>query len=258
VVPGTGTALNVAAVLVGTAVGVAAGARLPERVSTVVTDALGLLTLLVAGLQAAEVVALGRPDALGRTAVLVVLGALLIGGVVGALLRVEERLEGLGARLQRRLGARAATDAAPQDESALAARERFVQGFVLASLVFSVGPLAIIGSLADGLRGDIELLAIKSTLDCFASLAFAAALGWGVGASALVLLGYQGGITALAVLVGDVVPDLAIDALTVVGGLLLVGVSLRLLKVKDVAVGDLLPALLVAPALALLVDLGRG
>ena len=254
--PGFGTLLNVAAVLVGASLGVLVGHRLPTRTRDVVTDALGLVTLLVAALSAAAVVGPDFVDLVGDNAtVLVVLGALLIGGVVGSLLRIEARLEGLGAVLQRRLSGRrppvsqtAATEPAESEE-----RRRFIEGYVSASLLFCVGPLTILGSLSDGLGNGIDQLALKSVLDGFAAIAFAASLGWGVAASALTVLAVQGSITVLGVALGGLLPDGHVAAITATGGLLLVGVSLRLLRIKQVPVGDLLPALLVAPLLAQLV-----
>ncbi len=234
-IPGTGTALNVATVLVGAGLGVALGDRLPERTRSVVTDGLGLVTLLVAARQATAVGDPALVAAVGTTAVLVVLGSIVLGGVAGSLLRIEERLTGLGARLQARLG---------QGD-----RATFVEGFVAASLVFCVGPVTILGSLQDGLNGDIELLALKSALDGFAALAFASALGWGVAASALVVAVYQGALTAVAYFSHDLLSAASVASITAVGGLLLVGVGLRLLDVKRVPVGDLLPALALAPLL---------
>lgn len=174
-VRGTGTVLNVATVLLGSGLGVALRGRLPERTRTTVTDALGLVTLVIGGL---NVMALTDTDYVraagsGGT-LLVVLGALLVGGIVGSLLHLEARLEGAGAFLQRRLGGRARTDG-----GAPGARARFVEGYVTASLVFCIGPLTVLGSLSDGLGRGIDQLALKSTLDGFAALAFAASLGWG-------------------------------------------------------------------------------
>ena len=122
-----------------------------------------------------------------------------------------------------------------------------------ASLVFCVGPLTILGSLDDGLGRGIDKLALKSTLDGFASIAFAASLGWGVAASALVVLVVQGSLTVLAALLGDLLPEPHLAALTATGGLLLVGVGLRLLRIRQVPVADLLPALVVAPLLVAVV-----
>ena len=244
-VRGAGTALNVATILVGSGIGVALRERLPARTRDTVTDALGLVTLVIGGL---NVAALG--DAAYRRAVtpsgtlLVVLGAMLIGGIVGSLVRLEDRLEQIGTVLQKRLTA----------EGSSAARARFVEGFVDASLVFVIGPLAVLGSLSDGLGRGIDQLALKATLDGFASVAFAASLGWGVAASALSVGVVQGLLTLLGALLGGLLPAALVSAVTATGGVLLLGVGLRLLKVKMVPVGDLLPALLVAPALTALVS----
>lgn len=248
--PGAGTVLNVATILVGATIGVALGHRLPQRTRDVVTDGLGLVTLMIAALNAASVLDPAFRTAVGGGGpVLVVLGAILIGGLVGSLLRLESRLEGLGAWLQRRLGAGGGgTDPTGSDT-----RRRFVEGFVTASLVYVVGPLAILGSLSDGLGRGIDQLALKATLDGFASIAFAASLGWGVAAAALSVAVVQGGFTLVAVLAGGLLPNSGIAALTATGGLLLVGVALRLLRIRPLPVGDLLPALVVAPVLTALV-----
>lgn len=241
---GAGTALNVATVLAGSTAGVLVGHRLPQRTRDVVTDALGLVTLLVAALSAASVLdgELGRATGQGAP-VLIVLGALLVGGIAGSLLRIEQRLEDAGAALQRRL----ARNSSSTD------RQRFVEGFVTASLVFCVGPLTILGSLSDGLGRGIDQLALKSALDGFAAIAFAASFGWGVAASALTVLIVQGAITVIGAALGGVLPEAHVAAITATGGLILVGVALRLLRIKPLPVGDLLPALLVAPLLTALV-----
>ena len=126
-----------------------------------------------------------------------------------------------------------------------------------ASLLFCVGPLTILGSLSDGLGNGIDQLALKSVLDGFAAIAFAASLGWGVAASALTVLVVQGSITLLGVVLGGLLPGGHVTAITATGGLLLVGVALRLLRIKPLPVGDLLPALVVAPLLAQLVAVLR-
>ncbi len=171
------------------------------------------------------------------------LGAVLIGGILGSLLRLEQRIEALGGWLQARLAG--GTD---NEE-----RQRFVEGYVVASLIFCTGPLTILGSLEDGLGHGAEQLYLKSALDGFAAIAFAAAFGWGVAASVLTLAVVQGGLTVLGVALGDVLPAAELAAITATGGLLLVGVALRLLDLKPVAVADLLPALAVAPALTAVV-----
>ncbi len=243
-IPGIGTVVNVATVLVGSTLGVLLGNRLPVRTRDLVTDALGLVTLLIAGTSAMSVLDQRLADEVGDHApMLIVLGSLLLGGVVGSLLRLEARVEGLGGWLQARLSGR----------SDSADRHRFIEGFVVASLVFCTGPLTILGSLNDGLGNGADQLFLKSALDGFAAIAFAASFGWGVAASALTVVVVQGGLTLLGVALGDVLPDAHLAAVTATGGLLLVGVALRLLRIREVAVADLLPALLVAPVLVELV-----
>ncbi|GAA4697625.1 DUF554 domain-containing protein [Nocardioides nanhaiensis] len=239
-VPGIGTAVNVVTVLLGSVLGRLLGNRLPARTRDLVTDALGLTTLLIAATSAVAVLDPALAARVGTSApLLIVLGSLVLGGLVGSLLGLEQRVESLGAWLQRRLAGGAAGEE----------RERFVEGFVVASLVFCTGPLTILGSLNDGLGNGPEQLLLKATLDGFAALAFASSFGWGVAASALTVLVVQGSLTVLGVLLGDVLPAAELSAVTACGGLLLVGVALRLLRIREIAVADLLPALLVAPLL---------
>ena len=248
-VPGAGTLLNMAAVLVGSGLGVALGGRLPERTRTTVTDALGLVTLVIGALNVAALSDPAFRAAVGDSApLLVVLGALLVGGISGSLLGLESRLEGSGAWLQRRLSGSAS------GSGSSSSRERFVEGYVSASLVFVVGPLAVLGPLSDGLGRGIDQLALKSTLDGFAALAFAASFGWGVAASALSVGVVQGLLTLLGAVLGGLLPEALVASVTATGGVLLLGVGLRLLHVKAVAVGDMLPALVVAPVLTAVVQ----
>lgn len=241
---GTGTLVNVATVLVGCGIGVLLGNRLPVRTRDLVTDGLGLVTLLIAATSAMAVLSPDLSAEVGGSApMLIVLGAVLIGGIAGSLLGIEQGVERLGGWLQRRL--------AGSDSSA--DRARFVEGFVVASLLFCTGPLTILGSLSDGLGNGADQLYLKAVLDGFASIAFAAAFGWGVAASALTVLLVQGSLTVLGAVAGDVLPEAHLLALTATGGVLLVGVALRLLRIREIAVADLLPALLVAPALVSLV-----
>ena len=237
---GFGTLVNVVTVLVGATIGVLVGHRLPERTRTVVTDGLGLVTLLIAATSAAAIGNDAWAEAVGDSAPLLIgLGALLVGGIVGSLLRLEDRLEGLGGWLQRRL--------TPKDASG--GRARFIEGFVTASIIFCTGPLTILGSITEGIGQGADQLLLKSALDGFAAIAFAASFGWGVAATALTVLTVQGSLTALAALLGDFLSDAELAALTTTGGLLLVGVALRLLALKQVKGADLLPALVIAPVL---------
>jgi uncharacterized membrane protein YqgA involved in biofilm formation len=237
---GAGTATNVATVLVGSGLGVLIGHRLPARVRTTVTAALGLVTLLIAADSASDVAGKDLVDAVGTSApTLVVLGSLVLGGIIGSLARLENRLEQFGGWMQTRLSP---TDAGET-------RERFIEGFVLSSLVFCVGPLTILGSINEGLGRGSDQLMLKSVLDGFASLAFAASFGLGVMAAALSVALIQGSLTMVGVLLGSVLPEAHLLALTATGGLVLIGVAMRLLDLKPMPVADLLPALVIAPLL---------
>jgi uncharacterized protein len=230
----TGTLLNAATVLLGTAIGLLLGARFTPRVQSSVTTGIGLFLLAIAMSMALAVftdpVALAGDD-------LAVLGAVVLGVAIGEVLRLHDRLESLGAWFQRRL-ARGGVDAPPS---------RIAEGFVTASLVFCVGPLTILGSLANGLTGDIELLAVKSMLDGVAAIAFAAALGPGVGLSVLTVLVVQGGLAGAAFLLRDVLDPPTVVVLTATGGVILLGLALRLLELKPIRVANFLPALVLAP-----------
>ena len=248
--PGLGTVINVATVVVGALLGMWVGHRLPERTRSVVTDCLGLTTLLVAGLSAVSVTDGVLRGAVGTGApVLVVLGSLLIGSIVGSVLRIEQRLAGLAGLLHERTARQKGDVLGTGADTSYAARERFIEGWLSPSLLFCVGPLAILGSLSDGLGRGIDQLTLKAVLDGFAALAFASSFGVGVLLSAVSVGVVQGTLTALGVLLGSLLPDAHIAALTATGGLLLVGIGLRLLRIREVPVGDMLPALLVAPIL---------
>ena len=237
----TGTSLNVATVLLGTLIGLLVGSRMPERMRSSLTTGLGLFTAIL-GLSMGLGIFTDPAAQAGDD--LAVLGAVLLGVVIGEMLRLHDGLEWLGGWFQRRLARR--------DRPS-----RIAEGFVTASLVFCVGPLTILGSLANGLTGDIQLLAIKSLLDGVASIAFAATLGAGVGLAALTVLVVQGGIAAAAFLLRDAMDEPTILAITAAGGIILVGVALRLLDLKAVRVASFLPALLLAPIFVRLAELVR-
>jgi hypothetical protein len=233
----TGTIINVGAVLAGTGIGLGAGTRLTERLQQRVLAGLGLVTLVI-GVQLA--LAWNGKDTTAQTP-LYVLGAFLLGGLVGELLDLEGRIEAVGDGLQARL-------ADETGESTLS------EGFVTASLLFCVGSLAVVGSIQDGLTGDWQTLATKAVLDGFAAVALAASLGWGVGLSAVSILVYQGAITLGAGALDGVLQGEALAALTSAGGITIIGIAMKLLAIKDVRVANFLPALLFAP---LLVGLGH-
>jgi len=233
----TGTFLNVAAVLAGTAIGVLVGGRLPAGLQQRVLAGLGLVT---------AVIGVDLALAWRATSPLYVLGAVLLGGLVGEAIGIEAGLQRLGDRLQRRV-ARARPAGAP--------RSTISEAFFTASLLFCVGPLTVVGSFEDGLRHNIEPLATKSMLDGFASIALASTLGAGVAFAAVTVLVVQGALTLGAGLFKDLLDGEALDAMTSAGGVLIIGISLKLLDLKDVKVGNFLPALVIAPALVGLVSL---
>lgn len=236
----TGTLINVSTVLVGTAIGSTVGARLSEGLQQRVMSGLGLITLVIG----VELALAWSGEGTTRHTSLYVLGGILLGGALGELIGIERRLEGFGQLVQRRL---------TSGESP----SRVAEGFVDASLLFCVGSLVVIGSIQDGLTGDYSTLATKAVLDGFAAIALAATLGWGVALSAITILLVQGTLTLGAGLFDDLLQGEALAALTSAGGVTIIGIALKLLDLKDVKVGNFLPALVVAPALVGLVSLVR-
>ena len=174
--------------------------------------------------------------AVGQVALLVVLGALLIGGIAGSLLQIERRLDRGAELLHDRFAKRSEGST-------------FVEGAVTSTLVFCVGPLAILGSLSDGLGHGSAQLLVKSVMDGFAAIAFASSLGIGVMASVIPLALYQGLLTLLGFALGNFLPAAHLDSLAAAGGVILLGLGFRLAGIKQIPVGDLLPALVIAPLL---------
>jgi len=242
----TGTLINVAAILLGGSLGLIFGARLPDRVRQTVLAGMGLFTAI-----------LGIQMTFDTQQPLVIAGSLLIGSLLGEWWQIEDRLRNLGAWLEDRLTRnKTAGTAAENPENNHGSR--FVRGFLAASLVFAIGPIAILGSIQDGLTGDYSLLSIKSILDAFGALAFASSLGVGVLFSSLVILVYQGGISLLANQAQALLTTTMTNEMTATGGVLLLGLAIsNLLEIKRIRVGNFLPALLVAPIIvAILAALG--
>ncbi len=239
---GIGTVTNVVTVAVGAALGLVLGDRIPERTSRTITDVLGLITLVLGVGSALSMSSEALTAAVGPGApMLIVLGSLLLGAIVGSALRIEERLEWGAAWLRQRF-------AGTGDAGT------FVDAIVTPTLLFCIGPMTILGSLSDGLGRGADQLLVKSVLDGFAAIAFASTLGWGVLFSAVAVGLLQGSLTLAAFLLGDLFSLAQIDTLTATGGVMLMALGIRLLKLKDIPVGDLLPALVFAPALVVLVE----
>ncbi len=234
---GLGTLINVIAVVVGSAIGIGAGSRLTKKSLSLITDILGLITLLGAASALLPLWSSSFIDSLPKgSTLLVILGAMLVGGLIGSALSLETRLDKFGETLRQKF--KASSDGP------------FIEGFVSASLLFVIGPLAILGSVSDGMSEGLDQLILKSSLDFFAAMAFASSRGWGVAASAIPVGIYQGAWTLVGLFLGSVLQPYQIDAMTICGGLMLVGIGLRLLDVKKIAVANLLPALIIAPAIA--------
>ena len=231
----TGTLINVAAILIGGMIGLIFGARIPEKFKNTVIAGMGLFTA-----------AMGLQMFLKSGNQLIVLGAIIIGAMLGEWIGIEDWLQALGQSLEKRFSSDAETGAG----------SKFVRGFMVSSLLFCIGPMAILGSIQDGLTGDYNLLAVKSTLDGFASIAFASTLGVGVMFSSLIILVYQGGISLLANQLNAIVTDPMMAEMTATGGVILMGVAINnLLELKKIRVGNFMPALAVAPLIVWVLSL---
>ena len=230
----TGTLINVVAIIVGSLSGLLFGSRLSDNLKQTVIAGMGLFTTAV-----------GFQMFLKTENALIVLGALIFGAILGEWWRLEERIQQLGVWLEKRL-----TGASSGDSS------NFVRGFLVASVLFCTGPMAILGSISDGLRGDYLTLSIKSTLDGFISLAFASTFGLGVAFAALPVLIYQGAISLLATQLNSLMSTSMMNEMTATGGILLMGVGVSsLLEIKKIRVGNFLPALIIAPAIVYVLSL---
>jgi len=238
----TGTVINVVTVLLGGTLGTVLGNRLPERIRETIMHGLGLLTMVI-----------GFQLSLETANILIVLGSLLLGGLLGELLRIERAIDQVGHWLERRTGGAESPelDTAPADSPS--GSTTFSYAFLTASLVFCVGPMTILGSIQDGLTGDYTLLAVKSTMDGFASLAFASTMGPGVIFSALTVLVYQGALTLGAGWADAVLTDPMVAEMTATGGVLMLALGLGLLQIKKIRAGNLLPAIGIAPIIVAVV-----
>jgi uncharacterized membrane protein YqgA involved in biofilm formation len=230
----SGTWINVVTIVFGTFIGLLLQGRLPLRMQQIITQGVGLTVLFVGFSMASSSgkVQAGRVDG-----VILALLAIVIGGLLGEWWQLEQVLEKTGNWLKRRFKGKGS----------------FTEGFVAASLLFCVGPLALIGSLNNGLTGDNTLLTLKASMDGLAAIALTSSFGIGVGFSTLTVILYQGGVSIAAGVLSQALPDPATSPpvllITGVGGLMIVGLGLNLLEVAKVRVASFLPALVLAPAL---------
>jgi len=229
----TGTLINIATVLVGGLLGLLFGSRFPEKVRQTVVAGLGLFTM---GYGIFNFIKTNNP--------LIVLGGLLIGVLLGEWWRIEDGLKNLGNFLETRFSRK-------EDSNS-----QFVRGFLVASILFCVGPMTILGSIQDGLSGDYSILATKAVMDGFAALAFTSTLGVGVMFSVLPILLYQGGLSLLAAQLSSVITTPMMTEMTATGGLLLVGIAISsLLEIKPIRVGNFLPSLVISPLIVAILTL---
>lgn len=225
-----GTVINVIAIIMGSLLGLALQSRFSQALKDLMIQGIGLVTIL-----------LGIQLGLKTGNILIPFGAILIGGAVGYFLRLDERLDFLSKALEKRF--------ARKDENS-----RFAEGFITASLLYCVGPMAVLGSINDGLYGDYQLLSVKAALDGFASVALAASLGSGVLFSFVPVLLFQGGLTLLAFFVSGFFTTEVINETTAAGGIIIIGLGLVILQIRKIKVADFLPALFIVPLIVKLLE----
>lgn len=244
-----GTIVNVIAVAGGSIAGLSFAAKLPSRYRDIVLNVLGMITLTL-GVDAAVLrfadtarrfgTLVHAEQTYGARLAMVMIASLLIGAILGTFLRLQDRIEGLGAWLHRRFSA--------------GDGQGFAQAFLTASVIFCVGPMTLLGCLQNGARGDPGLLYIKSLLDGFCAIALSSSLGWGVAASILTVAGFQGGLSVLAYWVAQPLDELSIALMTIVGGVALLATGFLLLDIKRMPVANLLPAVFLPPLFVWLVE----
>jgi len=245
-----GTLINVGAVIAGSLVGLFFHTRLPKRFTTVAFQGIGLFTLFIGFSMAAKTQSL-----------LVLVFSIVLGAVTGELLDIERWLNRFGEWLRRRIERResrvegresisCSSFATPDSPLPTPERSRFAEGLVTAFLLFCMGSMTVLGAIEEGLGGRPNLLAAKSVLDGFASLALAASLGIGVLFSVIPLFIYQGGLTLLAGSLQAVIPDVVVNEVSAAGGLILIGLGITILEIRQLKVLNMLPALVFAGVLA--------
>jgi hypothetical protein len=226
---GLGTLINILTVLIGGSAGSVIGLRFSEKMRTTLLNAIGIFTMVI-----------GFSYAFRTKNVLIPLFSILLGGIAGEILDIEKALENFAGKVKQIIKA---------------SDSRFSEGFVAASLLFCVGPMSILGSLNDGLKGDYQILAVKAVLDGFAGMALSATLGWGVVFSVITILLYQGGLTVLGYFLGNIFTNPMITEMTATGGILIVGIGLMLLELKRIRLANLLPSIFIAPLIVFILTL---
>ncbi len=217
-----GTIINAAVIVIASITGILLGSRFNETLKIALIQALGLVVLLI-----------GVSMALKTENILILTASILLGTAIGETMKIENWLERAGARIERKFKG-----------------SKFAEGFVSSTLLFCVGSMAFVGSIQEGLTGDATILLTKSMLDGVAAIALSSTLGIGVMFSSISVLIYQGFFTLLASFISPYMTQHVVAEITATGGLLIMAIGLKLLEVKNLKVGNMLPALLVAPVLA--------
>ncbi len=228
-----GTIINFFAIIVGSFIGLFFGSKLPENLKNTVISGMGLFTTAV-----------GIQMFLKTENPLIDLGALVLGAILGEWVNIEEAVKRLGVWLEQKFSG-----------SSEGSGSNFVRGFLSSSVLFCTGPMAVLGAISDGLKGDYLTLSIKSIMDGIIAIAFTSTLGIGVAFSSLPVLAYQGGISLLAAQLNAIISESMMNEMTATGGVLLMGIGVSsLLELKKIRVANFLPALLFAPLIAYLLD----
>jgi hypothetical protein len=244
-----GTLVNAATVAVGSTGGLLIAGRLPPRYQQIILSCLGLVTITL-GVDSAVLVfadtaekfgpLVGAPRTYGARLAMVMIASLLIGAIIGTMLRLHDRIEGAGVWIHRRVSS--------------GDGKSFAEGFLTASVIFCVGPLTLLGCLENGAHANPSLLYIKAVLDGFCSLALASAFGAGVLASLITIVVFQGGLSLLAYQVAEPLDEVSVALMTVVGGILLLATALMLLDIKKIPVADMLPGVLLPPLFVWIIE----
>ncbi|MFA5576125.1 MAG: DUF554 domain-containing protein [Tissierellaceae bacterium] len=214
-----GTIVNVAAVIGGSIIGILLKKGIKEKYKDTVMDGIALAVLVI-----------GIMGSIKSENLILVIASIVIGSVVGEIVGIEDKLDGLGNSLQMKFGGR---------------DSNFSKGFVTASLVFCVGAMAIVGALESGIQGNHETLFAKSVIDGFSSIIFASTLGIGVAFSSIAILIYQGGITLMANMVKDLLTPEVINEMSAIGSILIMAIGINILGLKKIKVGNMLPAIFI-------------
>ncbi len=228
-----GTLINCLAIIIGTLIGITVGKVIfTDEMKQITIKSIGLLTMLLG-------VEMFLSYNISNVEFLILLFSLVLGGILGLWVKIEENIEKLGEWFKNK---------------AKSSESTFVEGFVVASIIFETGPMAILGSIKDGLGEEIDLLLIKSGLDGIMSIALSASMGIGVIFSIIPVLVYQGSITLLSALVGPQLSDSVQGMITVIGGVLILGLGIRILEIKDIPVGDLTPSILIIVPFTIIIE----